>query len=211
MPAMTDAVAALGFRVHSGWAAMVAVAGRPASPMLVARRRIELADRTPAQPYHEAARLAEPQAAAAAIERARSEAAQKARLVVSAAIADARHRGYRVERAAILVGRTHLLQPLEQILASHPLLHTAEGILFRDCLAEGCSSSGLSVSTFPERDVQEDSRRVLALTAAAMRQLLSDLGRAAGSPWTADYKDAALAACRALAATTPPAFHHPSR
>jgi hypothetical protein len=35
---------ALGFRVHSGWTAMVAVAGSPASPVVLDRRRIETAD-----------------------------------------------------------------------------------------------------------------------------------------------------------------------
>src|SRR5580704_18146585 len=51
---------ALGFRVHSGWAAMVAVAGSPAEPQLLDRRRIEIAERIgagPAQPYHRAREL----------------------------------------------------------------------------------------------------------------------------------------------------------
>src|SRR6202166_5474157 len=51
--------AALGFRVHSGWAALVAVAGPLAAPAVLARRRIELIDDASpggAQPFH-AARL----------------------------------------------------------------------------------------------------------------------------------------------------------
>ena len=36
--------AALGLRAHSGWAALVAVGGGPASPQVLDRRRIEMAD-----------------------------------------------------------------------------------------------------------------------------------------------------------------------
>lgn len=52
---MGEAEAALGFRAHSGWAAMVALAGALNAPLVVDRRRLELADphRTgPMQPYH---------------------------------------------------------------------------------------------------------------------------------------------------------------
>ena len=48
---------AVGFRAHSGWAAVVSLAGPPASPTVVDRRRIELADAAiegSKQPYHEA-------------------------------------------------------------------------------------------------------------------------------------------------------------
>ena len=47
--------------MHSGWAAMVAVAGSPTEPEVLDRRRIEIAKRTdnmgPAQPYHMAREL----------------------------------------------------------------------------------------------------------------------------------------------------------
>src|SRR5215468_8861694 len=52
--------AALGLRAHSGWAALVVVAGPLRSPVVIGRQRIELVD--PAipeakQPYHAAAQL----------------------------------------------------------------------------------------------------------------------------------------------------------
>ena len=56
----TRARAALGFRVHSGWAAAVAVAGTPARPEILERRRIDIADpalRGSAQPYHAAEKM----------------------------------------------------------------------------------------------------------------------------------------------------------
>ena len=51
---------ALGFRAHSGWAAMVTVTGTMDAPRIVERRRIVIADpETPdsKQPYHAAAEL----------------------------------------------------------------------------------------------------------------------------------------------------------
>src|SRR5271169_4412032 len=52
--------AALGFRAHSGWAALVAVAGPVLSPAVIDRRRIELAlpeIPRPVQPYHSAQKM----------------------------------------------------------------------------------------------------------------------------------------------------------
>ena len=52
---------ALGFRAHSGWAAMVALRDPVAAPLVVQRRRLELMDRggsCPAQPYHAAQEMA---------------------------------------------------------------------------------------------------------------------------------------------------------
>jgi hypothetical protein len=52
--------AALGFRVHSGWAALVVLAGATEPPSILIRRRIEIADSKIAgskQPYHAAQTL----------------------------------------------------------------------------------------------------------------------------------------------------------
>ncbi len=56
---MSEAVA-LGFRAHSGWAAVVAVSGSPGRPVVLERRRIETADTAipgSKQPFHAAERL----------------------------------------------------------------------------------------------------------------------------------------------------------
>ena len=52
--------AAIGVRAHSGWAALVAVSGKPGSVQVLDRRRIVIADPTGAgakQPYHFAEKL----------------------------------------------------------------------------------------------------------------------------------------------------------
>ena len=50
----------LGFRVHSGWAAVIALGGKPAFPEVIHRARLALIDREgegTAQPYHAAAEM----------------------------------------------------------------------------------------------------------------------------------------------------------
>ncbi len=191
--------AALGLKAHSGWAVLVAVAGAVSAPTLVERRRIELASDTPAQPYHRGAELHDLAAAAASIERALDEACARARAAVSQSIAAIERQGYRVRRAAVLANRPRALPPLEAILASHPLLHTAEGELFRTALQSACEHHGLIVARVPERDVHEHAARCLAIAPARLLKQVEAIRRSVGPPWTADHKAAFLAAWSVLA------------
>src|SRR5204863_9207568 len=85
--------AGLGFRVHSGWAALVAIAE---GPEVVDRRRIEMADTRLAgsvQPYH-AAEGKPVRQAAALIGRLEKSAAGLALQGLTTAVAELRTRGY---------------------------------------------------------------------------------------------------------------------
>src|SRR6059058_1815678 len=58
MSKIADSTATLGLRAHSGWAAVVAVAGPISAPRVLARQRLEFSDpklRYSKQPYHAAA------------------------------------------------------------------------------------------------------------------------------------------------------------
>jgi hypothetical protein len=174
----------LGIRPHSGWAVVVAVAPGP-PPRLVARERIEvLADGDPKQPWHaaqdgglsaaDAAALADRVAAGA------TDAAGKAiAALVQATGGDV--------RAAAVIGEPQDLPPAERILASHPLLHTAEGDLFWTALADGCAACGLDVVAVPAKSIDVDPHT----------SLLADMGRAAGPPWRVDHRLAVVAALTA--------------
>jgi len=190
--------AALGLRAHSGWAVLVVVAGARRRPCLLERLRIDLADRTPAQPYHHAAKLTDLGAAAAAIERAREQAHARAEAAISAAVGRARTAGYHLQRAAILVKNGRPLPPLDAILRSHPLLHTAEGELFRNVLIDSCEASHLEITRWPERDAFKQSTRSLGMTVAALDKKLLVFGRSCGPPWNADHKIACAAALSLL-------------
>ncbi len=181
--------AALGFRTHSGWAAMVAVTGTSRQPRVIDRRRIIIADpETPGskQPYHAAADL--PFAEAELLVRTSIESSRAwAREAVSAAVEALRSRGYQVTRCGLLTGSGRELPELENILASHALIHTAEGEMFRDAVAWAARACGLSLTTVREKE----------LTAESLRDIAS-LGKQIGPPWTQDQTFATVAAILAL-------------
>ena len=63
----------VGFRCHSGWAVMVAVAGSERRPVLLDRRRVELVcGPQPRQPYHAVAEEGAPPTVVADVERERA-------------------------------------------------------------------------------------------------------------------------------------------
>src|SRR5262245_6710510 len=96
--------AALGFRAHSGWAALVAVAGPVPSPVVIDRRRIELVDaRDPhgKQPYHAAAEL-ELKAAEKLIRTCVAKTKLLARQGLRAVISDLHKKGYEVTGCGVL-------------------------------------------------------------------------------------------------------------
>src|SRR5437762_12413779 len=135
--------AALGFRAHSGWAAVVAIAGPIKSPEVVGRRRIGLADPKiprPVQPYH-AAQEMELKDAEAYIGKFTVEARNFATQAIHAAIRELRSEGFQAIGCGIVSGSGRPAPTVEAALASHPLLHTAEGELFRNAIihaAERC-------------------------------------------------------------------------
>ena len=184
--------AAIGFRAHSGWAAAVAVVWE--TPVAIMRRRIEMADRGaagPSQPYHAAVGLDIREAG----QLVRSHAARAAALAETALrgmVADLRQLGHAVVGCGLLLASGRPLPPLEKILASHPLLHTAEGELFRDALRAACRECGLPLTVVKERELFTRASERIERHVAAM-------GKGIGPPWRQDEKFAAVAAWLALA------------
>ena len=76
---------------------------------------------------------------------------------------------------------------LQKILASHRLLHTAEGEMFREALVWAAKECPL-----PATGVRRNSPDPTAL------QRISILGEVIGPPWTQDHKYATVAALIAL-------------
>src|SRR2546422_5842261 len=96
--------AALGFRAHSGWAALVVVAAPSRSPAVIVRRRIELVDLgIPRQPYHAAQKL-DLKEAEEVVRRCTETARLLARRAFRAVIDDLRGKGHDVVGCGILLG-----------------------------------------------------------------------------------------------------------
>jgi len=193
--------AALGIRAHSGWAALVALSGSPEAPDVIHRRRIVTADpdiRGSKQPFHAAEPLKLPDAQAL-IDECTKSTRRLSREALRAAIANLREKDVEVVGCGVILGSGRSLPALEAILASHALLHTAEGEFYRQALVEAGEHCGLPVSGVKEREAYERVAEQLHLSADELQSRVAALGRGIGPPWTQDQKYAALVAWLALA------------
>ena len=194
--------AAIGLRVHSGWAVLVAVAGSPASPDVIDRRRIELIDGESLggpQPYHAAAEM-ESGPGKELVGRAIASARVHAAKALRAAVADLRKKGYNAGACGIVAASGKPLPELRAILASHALIHTAEGEMFRDALAHAAHQMGLAVERVPEKGLFAAVKPRLGISEEALKRRLAEIGRQIGSPWRQDEKNATVVAALVLGA-----------
>lgn len=184
-----------GLRAHSGWAVLVALAGPQAAPFVVDRRRLSLCDGSfPWQPYHAAEDL-KPEKASALVARSLEAAHRLAREALGAATRDRHAAGHAVAGAGLLLGSGRPLPAdLSAILASHALIHTAEGEMYREVLRAGLEHCAVPVTGFKEREVQATAQERLGLAKDDLRARLAALGKSLGPPWTADEKLASLGA-----------------
>ena len=147
---------------------------------VIERRHINLAGSGPprtVQPYHAARGLDLPDA-----EKAIEHAASRARKLAGTAIREALAT-YDVIACGVGHDPTQKRPPLAKILASHPLLHAAEGLLFRTAIADAVGECGFTVVAVQERD---------------LKGRVATLPRPQGPPWREDEKLATVAALIAL-------------
>jgi hypothetical protein len=188
---------ALGCSVHSGWAVVVAVAEPRdgVEPDVVARYRATLLpEELPRMTYHAAADLPLVDAEAL-IEQVTAAAEAGARTELEGAV-----RGVTdgdVESCAVL-GEERTLPELERILASHSLLHTAEGALYREVLVEAAQDLGMRAVLVPPKGVDALVTSTWGWTEGRQTTWLTKVGKELGPPWQKDHKQAVLAAMVAL-------------
>jgi hypothetical protein len=190
-------------RPHSGWAALVAVAGTPRSPEVLDRRRIEIADPEidgSMQPYHAAEGMGLDRARKY-LERCREGARRRAREGLKEALDRLRVSGREAVGCGMLLSSGRPLPPLPKILGSHALIHTADGEHFRAALREAASHFALSVEAAREKEIWERASADLRIPIAELQQLVNAIGKSIGPPWTQDQKLAALSGWLVLAVT----------
>jgi hypothetical protein len=196
--------AALGLRAHSGWAALVAVAGTRGSIEVVDRRRLELSASKvagPRQPYHEAEGQ-KLEKARQIVARYAEEAGRLASEGFRAVLSDLKNKGHDVVGCGLLVTSGRPLPALESILASHALIHSADGELFRDAVAGAAKKHRLNLVRAKEKEVVAEAASRLRLEAEDLQSRVAGLGKTIGPPWTQDQKLAAIAAWLALVKAT---------
>ncbi len=193
--------AALGVRCHSGWAAAIFACGSRGKIEIAGRRRIELCDagiRGSKQPFH----AAEPMPFARAetfLARCKASTDALANSAIATLVEEAMARGATLVSCSILSASGRNLPSLKEILASHALIHAAEGEFYRDAVAEACQRVEIPVTRIRERDALRQACDQLGTSEAGLKEHLGTLGRRLGPPWTEDQKLATLAAWLALA------------
>ena len=87
------------------------------------------------------------------LKRCIDEARLLARTALRAAIDELRAKGYDTVACGLLLGSGRPATALAKTLASHALIHTAEGQLFRDVLAHASEHYNLPVRKVVEREL----------------------------------------------------------
>lgn len=193
---MPDKRAAIGIQMHSGWGVLVAVVSADSIEVLERRRIVVIDPATPGanQPYHHASLIENLEETERYLANCAETSEQRATAAVEEAVRGLSGRGYRIVGAAILEAAGRPLPPLPQILAAHPLIHTAEGEFFWRIARKACERLNIPVTSIRRRDLEEQARITFGRAATRVQRSITTLGKSIGPPWTADHKAAALAA-----------------
>jgi hypothetical protein len=193
--------AAIGCRAHTGWAALVVVAGDATRLDVVARHRIELSDPAGTAPraVYQRSRGLPPAEAAARVAVAQRIASERAAAGLESAVREAGDAGVLVQSCAVVVGSLSAETPLASILASHALSHAAEGRHYQQALLEGAQACRLDAVAVARASIWDEACWAAAVSADDLSGQLAAVRREIGPPWAEDQKFAALAALIALA------------
>ena len=111
-------------------------------------------------------------------------------------------RGYELSSFGLLLASGRPLPQLPKILASHSLIHTADGEFFREALLQAGARCGLEEVKIKERDLLDAASHALRIKPGKITRRIAQLGRALGPPWSQDEKLAALVAWLAAASAS---------
>lgn len=189
--------AALGVRCHSGWAAFVVLKGPIEKPEISERGRIQLCDQTvegSKQPFH----TAEPMAFAAA-EAFIGKCRRSTDAFADVALKEIVARHGRLRGCCLLTASGRPLPALRAVLASHSLIHAAEGEFYRDAMAGAASRLDIAVHRVRDRDLEEAAEAILVPT-RSRNERVQAFGKLVGPPWGQDEKRSVVAAWLVLAA-----------
>lgn len=163
---------------------------------MLARQRVHLVETFTyefRQPYHTAEKMLAGQAREF-IERVRDEARRLAYRAIRELASRTQEQGVKLTRCGLLLASGRPLPALEKILASHSLIHTADGELFREALLHASTRCGLSEFTIKEKELLDRAGLVLRSKPNELVRRVTELGRSLGPPWSQDEKFATIAA-----------------
>jgi hypothetical protein len=196
---MKPQTAALGFRVKSGWAAVVLLTKSLHSLQLSDASRVELSDpRLPEtrQPYHAA--MGKLETNSEKLNRRERVVRRIARQSLANLLVGYRQEGYAIKCAAVVIGSQ--VDPA-RIANQHIRAHAMEGRLFRSAVEETLRGQQIRADVLLERDAYAHVAARLKQSIDELKQAIQNLGRsmpANSRPWRAEQRLAALAALFAL-------------
>ena len=187
--------AALGLSVRTGRAIVVVVGGSKDEPEILGKTLVQVAwTFEEGAVFHTAQTLP--------LERARAFVRDSEKRFTKSAGAELA--AFTRELDAKLVGAMMAappekqLPPLEGILKAHPVIHAAEGELYRRVFGEAAATLGLRPLRVPPNALGVRLAAALRVAPARLASRLATIGKASGKPWAAHQKLAALAAWLAL-------------
>ena len=187
-------IAALGCAAHSGWAAVIGVGEIDGHLRVLVRERIAMAhpsDPEAKQPYHAVERLPIGEAAERLIAYATT-AELMARQAVQRIVDQLSQGGYRGIGLGILESAGRKGITLAKILASHALIHTADGDHFRNAIAAAVSRCGLLPAfRVRARELNAKAAEAIGRPVETLQLVLKGVGRDMGPPWGADQRHVA--------------------
>jgi hypothetical protein len=187
--------AALGLTVRTGRAIVVALAGARDEPQVLAKTRVDVATTFEEGAVFHTAQTLPIEKARALVASSEATFTERARR----ALAPFLHAlGAKLVGARLVAKPEKTLPPLEELLKAHPLLHAAEGELYRRVFTEALASLGCRPPRVAPDTLTHEAAAATGLTPAKLSAHVAAMGKAAGKPWTADQKRAALAAWLAL-------------
>jgi hypothetical protein len=191
---------AVGFRVHSGWSAVVVVCLEKGEPVVLQRIRMHMVKTFSyayRQPYHTAEKM-ELAEAGEFVRGVRAEAEELAYGALRGLRNEMKKLELQLDRGGLLLASGRALPEFARILASHALIHTADGELFREAIRGACRRCGLRLTYTKERELLEQCAEAFSIKPAKLLRRVTEMGREFGAPWTQDEKFAALAGWLAL-------------
>jgi hypothetical protein len=191
---------ALGFKSHSGWAALVVIGANSGGFEVIDRRRIELiedGELWAKQPYHAAEDL-KPNEAGRVVKRGMESARRVALRQMREAIARVRKLEHEVAGCAVVVPEPMPDWGTREILAVHFRMHKAEGVLFPEALCRAAEICKLALAPVREKYLFELAAKTLTTPIECLMENITALGKSVGPPWGKDQKSATIAAMIAL-------------
>jgi len=188
----------IGLRVKTGKAIAIVLRGPAEAPVVIGRRELTLANpNSPAtlQPYHQVLDLPW-EKAVADVRPIISEIQAIASQALEAVIRETGAANVDVIGVAVVGGSGG--DPAK-IANPHVRAHAAEGRLFCEVVETAAEQSHLAHRFFVERGVEKRAASELGKSPSSLKTRLAEFGRAAGRPWRAEEKSAALAAWMVLA------------